>query len=186
MPDAYGWCPANGITATTQAPGDTSTKLATDAFVAAAIAAAVGAYLPLAGGTMTGTINMNENNIVWENPSLGIDAGLSRIFAGVLAVGNGVQGDASGTLEAALVNVSTGFQISGAAASGHYLRGNGTDYVDSVIQNADLPIIGGGILTSSDIWGSVSSKRQCGCNSQQDRSLSISFGEGADDKYHCF
>lgn len=40
-----------------------------------------------------------------------------------------------------LVNASTGFQIGGAAASGHYLRGNGTNYVDSTIQGADVPTL---------------------------------------------
>ncbi len=38
-----------------------------------------------------------------------------------------------------LVNAATGFQIGGAAASGHYLRGNATNYVDSTIQSGDLP-----------------------------------------------
>jgi hypothetical protein len=36
-------------------------------------------------------------------------------------------------------NVATGFQIAGSAAFGHYLRGNGSNYVDSAILAADLP-----------------------------------------------
>lgn len=36
---------------------------------------------------------------------------------------------------------STGFDISGATTAGHYLRNNGTDYVDSTIQSGDLPAI---------------------------------------------
>lgn len=33
-----------------------------------------------------------------------------------------------------------GYKINGAATSGHYLRGNGTLYVDSAIQSGDLPL----------------------------------------------
>lgn len=41
-----------------------------------------------------------------------------------------------------VVNVTSGFQIGAAAASGHYLRGNATSYVDSVILAGDLPANG--------------------------------------------
>ena len=51
----------------------------------------------------------------------------------------------SGTLNTArlpaVVNIATGFEIGSAAASGHYLRGNGTNYVDSAIQAADVPTL---------------------------------------------
>ena len=36
---------------------------------------------------------------------------------------------------------STGFDISTATTAGHYLRNNGTDYVDSAIQSADVPTL---------------------------------------------
>lgn len=36
---------------------------------------------------------------------------------------------------------STGFDISGATTAAHYLRNNGTDYVDSAIQSADVPTL---------------------------------------------
>ncbi len=36
---------------------------------------------------------------------------------------------------------STGFDISGATTAGHYLRNNGTDYVDNSIQVADVPTL---------------------------------------------
>ena len=36
---------------------------------------------------------------------------------------------------------STGFDISGATTAGHYLRNNGTDYVDNTIQVADVPTL---------------------------------------------
>lgn len=38
-------------------------------------------------------------------------------------------------------NFSTGYQIGGAAASGNYLRGNGTNFISSAIQSGDLPSI---------------------------------------------
>jgi hypothetical protein len=37
------------------------------------------------------------------------------------------------------VNAANGYQVAGAAASGQYLRGNGTHFVSSAIQAADLP-----------------------------------------------
>ncbi len=37
------------------------------------------------------------------------------------------------------ISATTGFQIAGAATSSHYLRGNGTNYVDSALLTADLP-----------------------------------------------
>jgi len=40
---------------------------------------------------------------------------------------------------AGVLNVSTGLQVAGAATSGNYLRGNGTNFVSSAIQSSDLP-----------------------------------------------
>jgi hypothetical protein len=59
----------------------------------------------------------------------------------VLDVGNGAAGDSSATIKATIINAVTGFQVGGAATSGHYLRGNGTDYVDGAIQAADVPTL---------------------------------------------
>jgi hypothetical protein len=42
-----------------------------------------------------------------------------------------------------VTNVSTGYQIGGAAATGNYLRGNGTNFVSSAIQSADIPVCAG-------------------------------------------
>src|SRR5262249_14266354 len=47
--------------------------------------------------------------------------------------------DCAGNIAAALVNVGTGFRIASAATSGHYLRGDGTNYVDGTIAVGDLP-----------------------------------------------
>ena len=38
-----------------------------------------------------------------------------------------------------IMNAGTGFRINSAAASGHYLRGNGTNFVSSAIQAGDIP-----------------------------------------------
>jgi len=40
-----------------------------------------------------------------------------------------------------LVNATTGYQVNGAATSGEYLRGNGTNFVSSAIQAADVPVV---------------------------------------------
>ena len=40
-----------------------------------------------------------------------------------------------------IMNAGTGFRINSAAASGHYLRGNGTNYIDGTIQAADVPTL---------------------------------------------
>jgi hypothetical protein len=45
-----------------------------------------------------------------------------------------------------VINVLTGYRIGNAAASGHYLRGNGTSYIDGTIASGDLP--GGSIVNS--------------------------------------
>jgi hypothetical protein len=50
--------------------------------------------------------------------------------AGVFG-GSAATVDASGNISALTVNATTGFQIAGAAPSGHFLVGNGTNYVDS-------------------------------------------------------
>lgn len=50
---------SSATTATTQAPNDNSTKVATTAYVDTS----AGNYLPLAGGTMSGSIAMGGNNI---------------------------------------------------------------------------------------------------------------------------
>ena len=40
-----------------------------------------------------------------------------------------------------IMNAGTGFRINSTAASGHYLRGNGTNYIDGTIQAADVPTL---------------------------------------------
>lgn len=56
-----------------------------------------------------------------------------------MAVGSPTGGDPG----SGIINLATGLRINGAAASGHYLRGNGTNYIDGTIANGDLPGSGG-------------------------------------------
>lgn len=52
-----------------------------------------------------------------------------------------------------LVNATTGFQVNGAATSGNYLRGNGTNFVSSTIQAGDLPLVGDASGSPSATFG---------------------------------
>ena len=89
--------------------------------------------LPLAGGTLTGGLLFTDNTY-----DIGA-SGATRPRTGYFGT----------SLVAPLFNAATGFQISGAAPTGHYPRGNGTDYVDSAIQAGDLP------LASASVFGAV-------------------------------
>jgi len=54
-----------------------------------------------------------------------------------------------------VVNSATGFRIGGAAApSGHYLRGNGSSFVDSAIQAADIPNLDASKITTGQFASS--------------------------------
>lgn len=49
----------------------------------------------------------------------------------------------TGNLAGVVMDASTGYRIGGAAASGNYLRGNGTNFVSSAIAAGDLPALNG-------------------------------------------
>ena len=66
------------------------------------------------------------------------DAGISRLGAASLAIGNGSNGDYTGSLKLTVLNAVTGFQVNGAAPSGHILLGNGTNYVDSATLPSEI------------------------------------------------
>jgi hypothetical protein len=126
-------------TAPTAAPGTSTTQLATTAFVTSA----TGAFLPLAGGTMTGSILFSPDNtlnigasgatrpanifvagnVIANVLQVGAnDTGISRISAGVVSVGNGTAGSITGTI---VVVTQTPNNNSTKAAS--------TAYVDAAI-----------------------------------------------------
>jgi len=44
----------------------------------------------------------------------------------------------TGNLTATVINALTGFQVNGAAATGKYLRGNGTDFVSATLSGSDV------------------------------------------------
>src|ERR1039458_8446380 len=57
--------------------------------------------------SLTGDLTINQV-IPWDGPTVGTpDTGISRVSAGVLAIGNGTQGNASGTLTLAGLYVAT-------------------------------------------------------------------------------
>jgi len=92
--------------ATSAVATETSRAEAEEAMLASIISGLGSEFLALAGGTMSGTINMNENLIVWENSSLGIDTSLSRVGPGILGIGTGANGSSNGTLDLGSLNVS--------------------------------------------------------------------------------
>jgi len=65
-------------------------------------------------------------------------ANFLRVDGGIASGGAGSSG--AGTIRATnFITSDVGFRISNAAANGTYLRGNGTNYVSSAIQAADIP-----------------------------------------------
>lgn len=64
------------------------------------------------------------------------------------------------SLTPSFLNHPVGYQINGAAASGHYLRGNGTSYVDGTIAIGDLPASG----ITANTYGSATQSAQCAFN----------------------
>jgi hypothetical protein len=87
----------------------------------------------------TGGLNLSTASVIdwWGGSSY--DTYLIRGAAGQLNVSTtGSTGDASGTLKAAAVNATSGFQVNGAAVAGNYLRGNGTNFVASALQSGDI------------------------------------------------
>jgi hypothetical protein len=78
--------------------------------------------MPAGGGVLA----MNPaHKLYW-----GSDTNLYRGAAGVVQTDGAFNANGTG-----------GYQVNGAAPSGHYLRGNGTNYVDSAIQAADIPTL---------------------------------------------
>jgi hypothetical protein len=66
-----------------------------------------------------------HGTISWGPGSGAVDTTLSRLAAGVLDV-------------VSIVDASTGYRIAGAAATGTYLRGNGTNFIGAALLGADL------------------------------------------------
>lgn len=96
-----------------------------------------GSYTPPAGGS-TAPGGSNGQPQYNNSGAFGGFSGLN-IAAGALTI----------------VNPSTGFEIGGAAASAHYLRGNGTNYIDGAIQAGDVPTLNQSTTGSAAKWTSA-------------------------------
>lgn len=68
------------------------------------------------------------------------DTGISRTASGIIAFGNGTQGDTTGTGLAAIFNAGTGFRVNNTAAANRFLKGDGTNFVSGipVLASADF------------------------------------------------
>jgi hypothetical protein len=92
--------------------------------------------LTFAAGNLTiGAAGINTGEISLA----GTTSGVATITAPAVAGTTTNPIVSSNYITAPVFNATTGFTISGAATAGQYLRGNGTDFVSSTIQNADLP-----------------------------------------------
>lgn len=93
----------------------------------------VGETAAITGGTaFTPTVRM----------SLATDTGILDVSGG-LKINGTTALDASrnatlGTVDGSIINATTGFRIGGAAASGNFLRGNGTNFIADTIKASDL------------------------------------------------
>ncbi len=94
------------------------------------------------GTSLNGTTGINTGA---TGGTQRIDSSGDLVNIGTIATSGGINGQTissaanfSGTL-----NVATGYQIAGVAATGNYLRGNGTNFVSSTIQSGDLPNLQG-------------------------------------------
>jgi hypothetical protein len=134
---------ANGVTATTQATSDNSTKVATTAYVDAAITAE---DLDIAGDTGTGAVDLDSqtltiagtaNEIETSASGQTITIGLpSTITANV--TGN-VAGDLTGTvLTAAQTNITSVGTLSSLAVSGNLTVDTNTLFVDAANNNVGI------------------------------------------------
>jgi hypothetical protein len=90
------------------------------------------------------------------DPNATVDTGFSRASAGVVAVGNGTPGNTSGTLKAAIVNATSGFQVNGAPLAAANLSNGVTGSGAIVLQASPVlttPNIGNATGTSFSILG---------------------------------
>jgi len=81
-----------------------------------------------AGGTTTNLLNLTNTAGTATNA-----LSISGTFTNLISSTNFT------VTNAGVVNAGTGYQIAGAAATGNYLRGNGTNFVSSAIQAGDIP-----------------------------------------------
>jgi hypothetical protein len=107
--------------------------------------------IPNGGGSLSPIGTITNATLAWtgltwvQNANLLADPTVGGIIVngGINNTSDGITnaGPITGatTIDATSVNVTDGFTITGAAAAGEYLRGNGTNFVSSPIMAADLP-----------------------------------------------
>jgi hypothetical protein len=99
----------------------------------------------------TGFIRLpNNESIQARNASNGANIQLIGLdtLNNIFFYGSNFTMQSGGTFSAGL-----GYQIGGSAASGHYMRGNGTRYVDSTIQAADINTIAVDLTSGQTVAG---------------------------------
>ena len=117
-----------------------------------------GKYLLVGGDGRNGYVDdANVASVSTTDGNLHVDAasakGLYLNFydGGVINFGNGANGIIGYVNTTGSISMNTGYQISGTAASGNYLRGNGTNFVSSALQVGDLP-------AHTHTWAQVTAK----------------------------
>jgi hypothetical protein len=83
--------------------------------------------------------------------SIAIDTGLSRISAGIVAIGNGTQGDTSGSLQVTSWKAPSLFLIGSGGGSGLIGLGNTAGTIGSVVKIDALPTVASGFGTSPGV-----------------------------------
>lgn len=96
-------------------------------------------------GGLTVSTNPTTKTITLTNAAIGDVPGFPNYSTSIRAeIDRKVNrsGDTmTGNLTAPVFNATTGYTLNGAAASGNYLRGNGTNFISSAIQAADVPTL---------------------------------------------
>jgi hypothetical protein len=116
-------------------------------------------------GANSGLTNQTGSNNTFVG--FGADAASSNLN-NVTAIGNGASVGSSNTIQlgntgvtlvntSGAVNTAIGYRVGGAAPTGNYLRGNGSNFVSSGIQAADVPTLNQNTTgTAGDFTGSLS------------------------------
>lgn len=102
------------------------------------------------------TVNGVAATAMRSDAAPALDQSISPTWSGTHIFNNGIT--------VPTVNATTGYRVAGAASSGNYLRGNGTNFVASTIQASDLPTLLPGITvpfqtvyTTASRWITVDS-----------------------------
>ncbi|CAN7372704.1 hypothetical protein LJR220_003321 [Bradyrhizobium sp. LjRoot220] len=117
------------------------------------------------GGSFLAAISSNTNeNLHLDGKGSGsvilnaIGTGTVQISRAILYGGVTLSNSVTGTGAMVLgttPSFTTGFRIGGAAASGNYARGDGTNFVSSAIQAADLPLVANASGAPSATFGAM-------------------------------